>query len=83
MALDVNNMTIFRPPEHEVDPELKAKLDSMKDLREYTVEVYIPPGAKLSGFIPSNVPNKGYMKVHALSYEAAERAIMSKLNRIR
>ena len=76
-------MTIFREPQHEVDPALKAKLDAMKDLREYTVEVFVPPGAKLSGFIPSNIPNKGYMKVHALSYEDAERAVMRKINRIK
>ena len=70
-------------PKHEVDSELKAKLDAKKNMMEYTVEVYIPKGAVISGFIPSNVPNKGYIKVHALSYEEAERAVMNKINRIR
>lgn len=56
-----------------MDQELQEIMDSIKKLREFTIEVEIPTGKTLDGFIPyPNSTNRGMFKIYATSIEEAK-----------
>lgn len=67
----------------EYDPIVKARHEAIKSLKEYTIQVDVPTGAVISGLIPSSIPNKGFFKIQALSYEEARKTALSHINSFR
>ena len=53
-------------------------MERLKNLQEYTVEIDLVEGYKLHGVVPYYTKisgNKGFFKVHALSYEEAHQRV--------
>lgn len=55
----------------------ESMLEKMKNLREYVVEVKLPEGKSLGGFMPFDrtVDNIGRFKIYATSQEEAKKII--------